>query len=103
MNDIKIRYVYSNGKEIKIFIYTIEEIESNCVYEETTGFSKDFELISRDYYTGLKDKNNEEQINDTTVVVRYEVENIDCLRFGEEIYFDKSSCNSLGLSVYSLI
>lgn len=39
------------------------------------------------------DKNNEEQINDTTVVVRYEVENIDCLRFGEEIYFDKSSCN----------
>ena len=48
----KFRYVYSNGKEIKTFIYTIEEIENNCVYEDTTGFSIDFKLISRDRFAG---------------------------------------------------
>lgn len=57
---IKLRYVYSNKKEIKTFIYTIEEIENNCVYEETIGFSRDFRLISRDRFIGLKDKNGVE-------------------------------------------
>ena len=58
---IKIRYVYSNKEEIKSFIYTIEEIEDGCMTEFWFKMiAKDFELISRDRFTGLKDKNKEE-------------------------------------------
>jgi hypothetical protein len=52
---IKFRYVYSNGKEIKSFIYTIEEVEYiirpewNILIEDTN-----FKLISRDRFTGWK-------------------------------------------------
>lgn len=66
---IKFRYVYSNEKEIKTFIYTIEEIEKGKVewdyvntlywYQEDNRL-KDFKLISRDRFTGLKDKNGVE-------------------------------------------
>ena len=66
---IKFRYVYSNGKEIKTFIYTIEEIERG--WHEWTNLG-DFKLISRDRFTGLKDKNGVEIFeNDVCNVLNY--------------------------------
>ena len=66
MKDFQFRYVYSNGKEIKSFIYTIEEIENDnrpdwSYLATEEGYKlRDFKLISRDRFTGLKDKNGAE-------------------------------------------
>ena len=59
---IKFRYVYSDGKEIKTFIYDIEEIEEGNVFKKThiLDASNGFKLISRDRFIGLKDKNGTE-------------------------------------------
>lgn len=55
---IKFRYVYSNGKEIKSRIYTIEEIENKIPYFDTKPIMyQDFKLISRDRFTEKLDKN----------------------------------------------
>ena len=55
MEDIKFRYVYSNGKEIKSFVYTIEEIEEGSRQDFIFNFyNKDYKLISRDRFTGWK-------------------------------------------------
>lgn len=53
---IKFRYVYSNGKEIKTFIYTIKEIEKQDMLTDWLLMEDGFKLISRDRYIGLKDK-----------------------------------------------
>lgn len=51
---IKFRYVYSNGKEIKSFIYTIEEIEiGNFIGIKTSLEKQGFKLISRDRFTDI--------------------------------------------------
>lgn len=57
MREIKFRYVYSNGKEIKTFIYTIEEIEGIAYTQFFKELKEGFKLLSRNMYTGLRDKN----------------------------------------------
>jgi len=54
---IKFRYVYSNGKVVKTFVYTIEDIERGIVEYNDKVLSGNLKLISRDRFTGLKDKN----------------------------------------------
>ena len=67
MSEIKFRYVYSNGKEIKRFIYTIEEIEELPMTEEFYALSKQgFKLISRDRFTGIVI--NEEELFENDIV-----------------------------------
>jgi hypothetical protein len=46
------------------------------------------------------DKNNNEQSIDTTLTVHYNSENIDHIRFGEEIYFDKVNYNFIKSTNY---
>jgi len=60
MREIKFRYVYKSDYEDEIFIeyFTIEDIEQSeksPVYYFCTSYP--YYLISRDQYTGLKDKN----------------------------------------------
>ena len=75
MSKIKFRYVYSNGKEIKSFIYTIEEIE-NCKLDFEYLFDgelyklEDFKLISRDRFSDIVLKDVELFEND---IVEFEV------------------------------
>jgi len=55
---IKFRYIYSNGKGIKVFFYTLVEVENFVVYDDLMQKVPDgFKLISRDRFTGLKDIN----------------------------------------------
>ena len=63
MKDIKYRYVFRSkfdggwGKQLKIDIYTIEQIERG---EVELIRNDNWELLARDKYTGLHDKNNKE-------------------------------------------
>ena len=53
----KFRYVYSNGKEIKTYIYTIAEIENKTPFSLHYIIKDlDFKLISRDKCSCAKDK-----------------------------------------------
>ena len=79
---IKFRYVYSNGKEIKTFIYTIEEIENEKMSEDWYEMEvRGFKLISRDRFTGLIVKDKELFENDIfhlgDIRIKYVVEWLD--------------------------
>ena len=53
MSDLKFRYVYSNGKELKIIILPIIAIETGRLLSEINSMPMDFRLISRDMFTGI--------------------------------------------------
>ena len=81
MSDLKFRYVYSNGKEIKSFVYNIEEIEQGLQNDDECVLGiKGFKLISRDRFTGLKDKNGAEIFKNDIIKLH-----IFCLELGENL------------------
>lgn len=64
MRELKFRYVFKHKKtgEIKTKIFNIDEIEN--FYDDNSGdgwdYYPEYDIISRDWYTGLKDKNDVE-------------------------------------------
>ncbi|MCY9296165.1 YopX family protein [Bacillus inaquosorum] len=62
MNNIKIRYTFrhkGNGN-IEMKWYSIGQLEERAAAKLSPVFSDEYELISRDLYTGFKDKNGRE-------------------------------------------
>ncbi|MEC1428839.1 YopX family protein [Bacillus sonorensis] len=62
MNNIKIRYTFRHkgSGNIEMKWYSIGQLEARAATELSPAFSDEYELISRDLFTGLKDKNGRE-------------------------------------------
>ena len=62
MNNIKIRYTFRHkgSGNIEMKWYSIVQLEARAATELSPAFSDEYELVSRDLYTGLKDKNGRE-------------------------------------------
>ncbi|ATH93202.1 hypothetical protein ACH95_14140 [Bacillus glycinifermentans] len=59
MNNIKIRYTFRHkgSGNIEMKWYSIAQLEARAADELSPAFSDEYELISRDLFTGLKDVN----------------------------------------------
>ncbi|WP_026579169.1 YopX family protein [Bacillus sp. SB47] len=62
MDIIKIRYTFRHkgSGNIEMKWYSIGQLEERAAAKLSPVFSDEYELISRDLYTGLKDKNGRE-------------------------------------------
>ncbi|MEK5098624.1 MULTISPECIES: YopX family protein [Bacillus] len=62
MDNIKIRYVFRHkaSGNIEMKWYNIAQLEARAAAELSPAFSDEYELISRDLYTGLKDDTGRE-------------------------------------------
>ncbi|MCY8247473.1 YopX family protein [Bacillus inaquosorum] len=62
MNNIKIRYTFRHkgSGNIEMKWYSIGQLEERAAAKLSPVFSDEYELISRDLYTGFKDKNGRE-------------------------------------------
>ncbi|WP_265463633.1 YopX family protein [Bacillus velezensis] len=62
MDIIKIRYTFRHkgSDNIEMKWYSIGQLEERAAAKLSPVFSDEYELISRDLYTGLKDKNGQE-------------------------------------------
>ncbi|MCY8035608.1 YopX family protein [Bacillus sonorensis] len=62
MNNIKIRYTFRHkgSGNIEMKWYSIGQLEERAAAKLSPVFSDEYELISRDLYTGLKDINGRE-------------------------------------------
>ncbi|UWS63399.1 YopX family protein [Bacillus paralicheniformis] len=62
MDIIKIRYTFRHkgSGNIEMKWYSIGQLEERAAAKLSPVFSDEYELISRDLYTGLKDKNDRE-------------------------------------------
>ncbi|HWO96136.1 YopX family protein [Bacillus licheniformis] len=62
MDSIKIRYTFRHkgSGNIEMKWYNIAQLEERAAAKLSPVFSDEYELISRDLYTGLKDKNSQE-------------------------------------------
>ncbi|MDO3660128.1 YopX family protein [Bacillus sp. C28GYM-DRY-1] len=62
MDIIKIRYTFRHkgSGNLEMKWYSIGQLEERAAAKLSPVFSDEYELISRDLYTGLKDKNGQE-------------------------------------------
>ncbi|WP_077317602.1 YopX family protein [Virgibacillus proomii] len=62
MSDIKIRYIMKHkpSGNVHVVYYSLSQIEQRPLKDLSIVFSDEHEMLSRDIYTGLKDKNGKE-------------------------------------------
>jgi hypothetical protein len=58
--EIKFKYIYTDGKHSFVKVFTLSDIEQGLQFDEISDspLLKDYRIVCRFQYTGLKDKND---------------------------------------------